>query len=315
MRIIKASHNFPGIVPILEELLPGHALTPVGEDQLVAACRSAEVLIPTMARIPAEVITGSSLKLIQQMGVGLEGVDIPAATAAGIPVCNVPADQAEANAESTSEHALFLMMAAARRLNQHQEHLAKGPWGAPVGLALYGRRALVVGLGRVGKSLARRLKAMGMRVSAVKATPAPGLAGELGLDELGGPQDFPRLLASADFVTAALTANPGTLGLFNQAAFAAMKPGAILVNVGRGGVVDEAALVAALDSGHLGGAGLDVFAAEPPARDNPLLRHPLVVATPHVAGVTEQSFAQIGRHVADNILRLERGEELKFRAN
>ncbi|MCB2225701.1 MAG: 2-hydroxyacid dehydrogenase [Desulfarculaceae bacterium] len=315
MRIIKASHNFPAIVPLLREFLPGHDLVPVGEEELAEACRGADVLIPTMARIPAEVITGSSLKLIQQMGVGLEGVDIAAATARGIPVCNVPADQATANAESTSEHAVFLMMAAARRLGEHRAHLDSGPWGAPLGMALHGSKALVVGLGRVGKALAQRLVALGMSVSAVKATPSPGLAEELGLAELGGPDDFLRLLGQADFVTAALTANPGTLGLFNVEAFLAMKPGAILVNVGRGGVIDERALIGALDAGRLGGVGLDVFAAEPPAPDNPLLHHPLVVATPHVAGVTAQSFAQIGRQVADNILRLERGEKLKFRAN
>ncbi len=315
MRIIKASHNFPDSILTLGRLLPDDQIAAVGEDELLDACRSAEVLIPTMARIPAEVITGSKLKLIQQWGVGLEGVDIPAATAEGIAVCNVPADQAVANAESTSEHAVFLMMAAARRLGEHAEHLAHGPWGAPLGLALYGRSALIVGLGRVGKALAGRLKALGMRVSAVKATPAPGLAGELGLAELGGPDDLKRLLGEADFVAAALTATPATLGLFNAEVFAAMKPGAILVNVGRGGVIDEAALLAALDSGHLGGAGLDVFAAEPVDPANPLLAHPRVVATPHVGGVTQQSFAEIGRQVADNITRLKEGRELKFRAN
>jgi phosphoglycerate dehydrogenase-like enzyme len=315
MRIIKASHNFPDIIPILKGLLPTDQVRPVGEDELYEACRHAEVLIPTMARIPAKVITGSSLKLIQQWGVGLEGVDIPAATAAGVAVCNVPADQAVANAESTSEHAVFLMMAAARRLGRHAVHFADGPWGAPLGVALHGRRALIVGLGRVGKALARRLTALGMTVSAVKATPDPALAGELGLDELGGPDELMRLLGSADFVVTALTATPATLGLFNAEACAAMKQGAILVNVGRGAVIDEAALLAALDNGHLGGAGLDVFAAEPVDPANPLLAHSKVVATPHVGGVTEQSFAAIGRQVADNITRLKEGRELRFRAN
>ena len=315
MRIIKASHNFPDIIPILSGLLPQDQVISVGEEELASACGQAEVLIPTMARIPAEVITGSSLRLIQQWGVGLEGVDIPAATAAGIAVCNVPADQATANAESTSEHAVFLMMAVARRLNEHAAHFAQGPWGAPLGLALHGSRALLVGLGRVGQPLARRLIALGMEVSAVKATPDAALAQGLGLRELGGPGDLYRLLGTADFVVTALTATPQTVGLFDQATLGAMKPGAILVNVGRGAVVDEAALVAALDSGHLAGAGLDVFAAEPPAPEHPLLAHPKVVATPHVGGVTQQSFAAIGRLVADNINRLRQGRDLRFRAN
>jgi phosphoglycerate dehydrogenase-like enzyme len=185
----------------------------------------------------------------------------------------------------------------------------------PLGTSLFGRRALIVGLGRVGQALARRLKDLGMEVAAIKAHPDPALAEALGLIELAGPEALHRLLGASDFVAATLTANPSTVGMFDRAAFAAMRPGAFLVNVGRGSVVDEAALLAALDAGHLGGAGLDVFAAEPPAPDNPLLRHPLVVATPHIGGVTEQSFAAIGRKLAANIERLRRGEPLLFRAN
>jgi phosphoglycerate dehydrogenase-like enzyme len=238
-----------------------------------------------------------------------------AATAQGIPVCNVPADQAAENAESTSEHAVFLMMAVARRLNRFQDQFQTGPWGAPLGVSLFGRQALIVGLGRVGRALARRLVNLDMEVSAVKAHPDPELARRLGLAELAGPRELYRLLGQAHFVAATLTASPGTQGMFGREALAAMRPGAFLVNVGRGTVVDEAALLEALDSGHLGGAGLDVFASEPPGPDHPLVNHPLVVATPHIAGVTEQSFQAIGRQLAANIERLRRGEPLRFRAN
>jgi phosphoglycerate dehydrogenase-like enzyme len=315
MRIIKASHNFPDSVPILQELLPEDEVTAVGEEELLAACRRAEVLIPTMARIPAEVITGSSLRLIQQFGVGLEGVDIPAATAAGVAVCNVPADVATFNAEGTAEQALMLMLAAARRFTSAQGHFARGPWGAPLGRALMGGRALIVGLGKVGRALAWRLTALGMQVSAVKARPQPGLAAELGLERLGGPEELMAMLGQADFVIAALTATPRTLGLFNAAAFAAMAPGAVFINVGRGSVVEEAALLAALNAGRLAGAGLDVFAREPVEPGNPLLAHPRMVAMPHTGGVTAQSFAQIGQEVVATIERLKRGEPLKYRAN
>lgn len=315
MRIIVASLNFPAAARILARNLPQDEVSPIPEDQLAEASRRAEVLVPTMARIPAEVIKGSSLRLIHQWGVGLEGVDIAAATAAGIPVCNVPADEAVENAESTSELAVFLMMAAARRLNEHRAHLERGPWGAPLGVSLFGRKALVVGLGRVGQALAQRLAALGMEVSAVKAHPDPELAKRLGLAELAGPGELLRLLGGAHFVIATLTANPSTVGMFGQGAFAAMRPGAFFINVGRGAVVDEAALLAALDGGRLGGAGLDVFAAEPPGPEHPLVRHPLVVAAPHIGGVTEQSFEAIGRRVAANIERLRRGEPLRSRAN
>lgn len=315
MRIIVASLNFPDVARTLARNLPKDEIVPTPEERLYDACRQAQVMVPTMARIPAQVISGSGLKLIHQWGVGLEGVDIAAATAQGIPVCNVPADQAAENAESTSEHAVFLMMAVARRFNRFKEQFKTGPWGAPLGMSLFGRGALIVGLGRVGQALARRLGNLGMEVSAVKAHPDPELARRLGLAELAGPDQLHRLLGGADFVAATLTANPGTVGMFDDKAFAAMRPGAFFVNVGRGTVVDEAALLAALGSGRLGGAGLDVFAAEPPGPEHPLVRHPLVVATPHIGGVTEQSFEAIGRQLAANIERLRRGEPLMFRAN
>ena len=315
MRIIVASLNFPDAARTLARNLPQDEIAPTPEEHVAEACRAAQVVVPTMARIPAEIIKGSGLKLIHQWGVGLEGVDIAAATAQGIPVCNVPADQAVENAESTSEHAVFLMMAAARRFNRFRDQFKTGPWGAPLGMSLFGRKALIVGLGRVGQALCQRLKDLGMEVSAVKAHPDPELARRLGLAELAGPDQLHRLLGQAHFVAATLTANPSTVGLFGPEAFAAMPPGAFFVNVGRGAVVQEDALLAALNSGHLGGAGLDVFAAEPPGPEHPLVSHPLVVATPHIGGVTEQSFQAIGRQLAANIERLRRGEPLMFRAN
>jgi phosphoglycerate dehydrogenase-like enzyme len=311
MRIIIGSLNFPSIKPILGGLLPDDEIFPCPEDRLAAQARSAQVLIPTMALIGREIIIGSSLKLIQQWGVGLEGVDLEAAAKQGVAVCNVPADETPGNALSTAEQALFLMMATARRFNFSRRNLAEGPWGAPQGRALWGQEALIVGLGAVGKALAARLVPLAMRVSAVKAHPDPVLAGELGLKALGGPDDLAKMLGRADFVVSCLTATPHTMGLFNAEAFKAMKPGAIFVNVGRGKVVNEVDLLSALKSGHLGGAGLDVFATEPVAPDNPLLKHPAVVAMPHTGGVTEQSFGEIGGQVAANIERLRQGRPLK----
>lgn len=315
MRILIGSLNFPSILPILGGLLPEDQITPCPEDRLAAQAKTAEVIIPTMAPIGREIIEGSSLKLIQQWGVGLEGVDIEAATERGVAVCNVPADKTPGNALSTAEQALFLMMAVARRFNTSRGHLGGQTWGAPMGRALFGQEALIVGLGAVGQALAQRLMGLSMRVSALKAHPAPELARELGLAALGGPDDLFEMIERADFVVSCLTATPQTIGLFDGKAFAAMKPGAIFVNVGRGKVVIEADLMAALESGHLGGAGLDVFAAEPVDPANPLLSHPGVVAMPHTGGVTEQSFNQIASQVAANIERLRAGRPLKYQAN
>lgn len=315
MRVVIGSLNFPDMNRILTRLLPQDQIGPCPDAELARACKQADVLVPTMARAGAEVIEGSSLRLIQQFGVGLEGVDMAAASAKGIPVCNVPADVGVFNAEGTAEQALFLMLALARRYKQAQTHLQQGPWGAPLGRALMGESALVVGLGKVGRAVAWRLKALGMKVSAVKASPQPGLAAELGLERLGGPDELPAMLGEADFVVLALIATPQTLGLFDRALLGRLKPGAILINVGRGTVLNEADLLAALEAGHLAGAGLDVFANEPVDPDNPLLAHPKVVAMPHTGGVTAQSFEQLGREVADNIERLKRGEPLKHQAN
>lgn len=315
MRILIGSLNFPAILPILGSQLPDDEIIPCPEDQLAAQAKSAQALIPTMAPIGREIIAGSSLKLIQQWGVGLEGVDMAAASDEGISVCNVPADKTPGNALSTAEQALFLMMAVARRFNTSRDHLGGQAWGAPMGRALFGQEVLIVGLGAVGKALAQRLKGLAMRVSAVKANPDADLARELGLSVLGGPDDLFSLLEQADFVVSCLTATPQTIGLFDAHAFAAMKPGAIFVNVGRGKVVNETDLLTALQSGHLGGAGLDVFAAEPVDPANPLLSYPDLVAMPHTGGVTEQSFNEIARQVAANIERLRTGQPLKYQAN
>jgi phosphoglycerate dehydrogenase-like enzyme len=315
MRILIGSLNFPSIEPTLRALLPADEIMPCPVESLAAEGRKAQVLIPTMALIGRDIIIGSSLKLIQQWGVGLEGVDLAAAAEAGIAVCNVPAALTPGNALSTAEQALFLMMAAARRFNLCRDHLTKGPWGAPQGQALFGKEALIVGLGAVGRALAERLNGLAMRVSAVKAHPDPALVSELGLIALGGPDDLPAMLGRADFVVSCLTATPQTIGLFGAAAFEAMKPRAIFVNVSRGKVMNEADLLAALESGRLSGAGLDVFASEPVEPDNPLIQHPAVVAMPHTGGVTEQSFAEIGRQVAANIERLRAGQPLLNQAS
>lgn len=311
MRILIAGTDFPGIGQTLTELLPEDELIHCPVEDLARAIPGSDVLIPAMARIGADLIVGSGLKLIQQWGVGLEGVDLQAAAREGIPVCNVPS--AQANAFSTAELAIFLMMAAGRRFHAAQESLTRGPWGFPKGVALVNRHALIVGLGRVGQALAVRLKALGMRISAVKNRPEPELAQSLGLDRLGSPADLESMLSHADFVVSTVIATPQTIGLFNRRMFGLMKPGAVFVNVSRGLVVDEAALVDALDSGRLTGAGLDVFAREPVQPDHPLVRHPKVVAMPHVGGITEQGYEEIGAMVAENIHRVRDGRPPRAR--
>jgi phosphoglycerate dehydrogenase-like enzyme len=294
--------------------VPGDEALAVDTADLPDAVRTADVLIPLMARLDAPLIGATSARLIQQWGAGLDGVDVAAATARGVRVCNVPSD-ATANADSTAEHALLLMLAVARRLRTCARVLQEGGWGVPRGEALAGGRALIVGFGRVGRALARRLLAMGMHVDAVRRSPEPGEAERHGLGRLGTPQDLIRFASDADFVVCTAAPDRGGRGLVNVGVFQAMKPTAALVNVGRGAIVNETDLIAALTSGTIAGAGLDVFQEEPLPRGHPFETMENVFVTPHVAGVTRQSYAGIAAIVADNVARLKRGRVLRYCVN
>jgi phosphoglycerate dehydrogenase-like enzyme len=297
---------FPGALGMLAPLLPHDEVAIVPTDRLNDAARRADVLIPMMTRIDAPLIAMTSARLIQQWGAGLEGVDVDAASARGIYVANVPSDLTP-NAESTAEHALLLMLGSARRLRTCARVFGASTWGAPVGDALFGRRALIVGFGRIGKALARRLLAMGMTVDAVRRSPDAGEAERHGLDRLGTPVDLVRLAADADFVVCTASLTPASRGMLNAQVFSTMKRSAVVINVSRGAVIAEDDLVAALQAGTIGGAGLDVFASEPLGPDHPLLAMEQVLATPHVAGVTRQSYEGIAAAVAANVTAVREG--------
>ena len=314
MKIALCGNTFPRAKGVLATLLPDAELTTVEASRLEEELRTADVVIPMMARIDARIVAGTSARLIQQWGAGLEGVDVDAASARGIYVANVPSDVTP-NAESTAEHALFLMLGAARRLRTCTRMFEEGTWGAPLGDALFGRRALIVGFGRVGKALARRLVAMGMTVDAVRRAPEPGEAERHGLDRLGTPAALMHLAAEADFVVSTATATEESRGVLNRTIFRAMKPTAIVVNVSRGTVIDEGDLLAALRDGTLGGAGLDVFAQEPVGADHPLLAMEQVVATPHVGGVTRQSYEGIARVIVENVRAVTEGRAPSYCVN
>ncbi len=181
------------------------------------------------------------------------------------------------------------------------------------GTSLLGATVLIVGLGAIGTAVARRLAPFGARLLAVRAHPE--LGGPAEVTDIAGPGRLPGLLGIADAVVCCAMFSDETAGLFDAGAFAAMKPGSLFVNVARGGLVDEAALLAALESGQVGGAGLDVYAHEPPDGDSPLLRHPRVVATPHVGGLTEVMFRRTAGLFAANLHRWAAGEPPRWAVN
>lgn len=221
------------------------------------------------------------LQVIARTGIGFDRIDVPAATVAGVCVVHTP----DAPTESTAEFAITLMLAVARRLAPGAAGLSAGRWGqgpAIIGSDLAGKTLGLVGCGRIGRRVAAIASALLMDVQAHDPL-APALP-----TGVRRAADLHGLLATSDVVSLHLPATRETRHLIGAAALTEFKPGALLINTARGPLVDEAALLTALDRGRLGGVGIDVWDPEPPAPDNPLLRHPLVLATPHMAASTSE---------------------------
>jgi D-3-phosphoglycerate dehydrogenase len=238
------------------------------------------------------------LAVVGRIGVGYDAVEVPALTRRGIPLMTTGI----ANSTSVAEQAVFFVLALAKRVAAQDALVKQGRWderfsGLPSEIA--GKTALVVGFGRIGTRAAARLRAFEMRVLVFDPFVDAGAIRAAGFEPAA---DLDAALAAADVVTIHCPRNPQTIGLFDAARLGRMKRGAGLVNTARGGIVDEAALHAALASGHLSGAGLDVFAEEPVPTDHPLLALPNVITAPHVAGVTHEAAAAMARSTVENLL-------------
>ena len=245
------------------------------------------------------------LRLIARTGIGVDNIDLDAATARGIIVTNTP----DGPTESTAEHTVAMLLALAKRLKQGNDNLAAGKWGprsgALVGDEVQGKTLGLVGLGRIGRRVAAICRlGLEMRVIAFDPFLSGEQAAALGVTLL--PLD--DVIAQADFLSLHAPATPETVKLMNRERLAAMKRGAYLLNLARGSLVDETALLAALYDGHLAGAGLDVFDPEPPAADSRLRHHPAVIATPHSASVTGEGRRRMERMAVERLLAFCRGE-------
>lgn len=297
----------------LAGLLPGWTIRTCPSGQLTSYLDGIDVICPLGSQVTAGVLEAGEFGLVHQYGVGLEKVDLTRATELGVWVARVPGE-ASGNADSVAELAVLLLLALVRRLDDVRAALAERRWAVrPTGGALAGSTVAIVGLGAIGTALARRLAPFGVRLLAVRAHPERGAPP--GVDVVAGPRDLTGVLGQADAVVCAAMFDGGQPALFDAAAFASMRPGALFVNVARGGLVDEDALLAALESGHLGAAALDVYASEPADPDWPLLRHPRVLATPHVGGLTYAMFRRTGEAFAANLRRWAAGEPLMWTAN
>lgn len=273
-----------------------HPGLPHGE--LLKLVQEADALIVrSQTQVSADVLeAGKKLKVVGRAGAGVDNIDVEAATRRGIIVMNTPGG----NTISTAEHTLSMMLALARNIPQAHQSVRSGKWerSAFVGTEVYGKTLGILGLGKVGAEVARRASALGMKVLAYDPVQSMELAGKVNAQLVG----LPDLLRQADFITVHTPLIPETKGMIGRESISICKPGVRIINCARGGIVDEDALLGALEDGKVAGAALDVFEHEPPTNSR-LVQHPNVVVTPHLGASTEEAqekvAIQIARQVAD----------------
>jgi len=315
LTVLRCSRYPAEACELLKAGLPEHDVVCCSEEAVPAEVGAADVIVPARVAVtPVLLSAAPRCRLVHQMGAGVDHVDLTAAAQRGIPVAHVPA-AASGMAETVAEMAVFHVVgllrgypglaAAVRRADWHSAPLTRSVWDCTVG---------IVGLGAIGQAIARRLQPYGCRLFGLKRQPAEDVRQALGLDWLGGPAALPHLLQQADVVVLSLPLRPDTHGLIGAAELAHMRPGSYLVNVARGALVDEGALLAALSSGRLAGAGLDVFWDEPADPAHPLFQHGVIV-TPHVAGHSTSVLRRSSAVIADNVRRLLAGEPIQYRLN
>ena len=256
------------------------------------------LVVRSQTRVDADLLTAAAprLSVVAVASVGTDRVDLEAAAAAGVSVVNAPTGSTVAAAE----HTMALLLALLRKIPSADASVRRGEWERAryVGTELQHRTLGIIGLGKIGREVARRAAAFEMRVIAHD----PFLAADQAGEHVSALVELPELLAVADVVTIHVTLTPQTRGLIGPAQIAGMKQGAVLVNVARGGLVDEAALAAALNSGHLSGAAIDVFTTEPLTPDNPLRDAPNTILTPHIGASTTEAQERAGVEMAERLL-------------
>ncbi len=245
--------------------------------------------------------SGDSLRVIARYGTGYDRVDLQAAGERGIVVTNTPG----ANASSVADLAFGLLLSLARHIPEAVFEMRQGGWPRLDGTALQGRVLGLMGFGAIGQEMAKRAAGFGMAVLAYDPAPQEAAAFELGVRLC----TVPELLAEADFLSLHMPLTEDTRGFLNQDTIRSLKPGAYVINTARGALIDEAALLDALDDGHLQGAALDTFETQPPDPDSPLRKHPAVLTTPHMGAHSDGAVNLMGRMALDNCLAVLRGME------
>ncbi|MEO8739749.1 MAG: NAD(P)-dependent oxidoreductase [Casimicrobiaceae bacterium] len=280
---------------------------------LAAQVADADVLLVRDIPITREVIDAAPrLKLIQRPGDHLPSIDFEHARAKGVVVSRFPSQVQGTPARDVAEHAFYLLLALAKQHWLAQDSVQNRKTGLPKTTAVNGKTLGLVGLGNTGEALARLAVPFGLRVIAVKRTRDDALAQTLGLAWMGGMDRLPELLGEADFVSLHLPNSLETVDLIGASELQQMRQGSYLINISRAPMLNRDALLEALRSGHLGGAGLDVWWQEPADPADPLLAMRNVLLTPHIAADTTQTEQRLAELTADNIRRIHRGESPRY---
>jgi D-3-phosphoglycerate dehydrogenase / 2-oxoglutarate reductase len=266
--------------------------------------RSGTRITPPMIR------AASKLRVIGRAGVGVDNVDLAAATHRGVLVINAPAG----NTISTAEHTVAMLMSLARRIPSATASLKSGAWERKqfTGEEVFEKTIGIIGVGKIGQAVAKRMKSFGMHILGYDPVLSPEVASRAGIELV----DLEAIYERSDYITVHTPLNDATRGLLNADTLSRCRKGVGIINCARGGIVDEADLLGALESGHVGGAALDVYSKEPaPESLNALIRHPRVVATPHIAASTGEAQEKVARQVTEQVIHALRGEPVMTAVN
>jgi D-3-phosphoglycerate dehydrogenase / 2-oxoglutarate reductase len=282
------------------------------EDAIIAEAGDADALLVLREPITARVLSElKNLKVIGRFGVGLDTIDVEAATRAGVRVTYVP----DSNIDEVSTHAIAMILALTRRLKTFDTAIHAGRWdamGDGAGMTRTDRQTLgLIGFGQIGRLTAQKAKAFGYNIVAYD----PYMPAERITAGGAHPASLDELIDQADVISLHVPATPETRNIIDANALSRIKKGAIIVNVSRGGLIDEAALADAIKSGHIAGAGIDTFAQEPPSPDNPLLALEKVIISPHAAHYSAQSYEEVRSKVFADVAAVLKGEKPRYPVN
>ncbi len=313
MKILVADPISPTGVELLKkqegfEVVEAYGSTPEKIKELIKDASA--VIVRSETKITADVIAAAEcLKAVGRAGVGVDNIDIPAATEKGVIVMNTPTGNTVSTAELTFTH----MLCGARPIPQANASMKEGKWNRKAfkGSELNGKTLAILGMGRIGSEIAKRAQAFNMKVIAYDPFLTDARAKSLGVDMV----DLDTAFKTADYITVHMPLTPATKYMINAEAFEKMKKGVRVFNCARGGIIDEKALVAALESGKVAAAGLDVYEDEPPPPDSPLLKIPNLVLTPHLGASTKEAQESCGIEVAEVIMLALRDGVIKNAIN